>query len=239
MAYVTEDIPTRMMLENIDSLLQASDGPGSLPLAVSSSPEDLTILQTNAHETIVSQFMDNEHVDSEGHLSRVEHWPEERFSSVQCVGGIQHHMQTNFLGNTWDHNIAVCMVQNVCWHDGALEYYHDTEEDLDPGFVNMHEMFQDGLVASLPIEARKRSQHGHGYELRYSPTLRTHPRRTAPYSEHDVHLLDFMGIGYNFGHFLIDHMLPALFALETFNLLHHVDRACFEDATISKTFLRM
>ena len=92
MAYITEEIPKRMMLENINSLLQASDGPGSLPLAVSSSPVDLTILQINAHEIVVSQFMDNEHVDSEGQLSRVEHRPEERFSSVQCVGGIQYHI---------------------------------------------------------------------------------------------------------------------------------------------------
>jgi len=88
---------------------------------VVSISRDATVLQTNAHETVVSQFMDNEHVDSEGQLSRVEHRPEERFNSVQCAGGIQHHMQTSFLGNTWDHNIAVCMVQNVCWHDGALE----------------------------------------------------------------------------------------------------------------------
>ena len=138
MAYITEDIPKRMMLENINSLLQASDGPGSLPPAVSSSPVDLTILQINAHEIVVSQFMGNEHVDSEGQLSRVEHWPEERFISVQCVGGIQYHMQTSFLDNTWDHNVAVCMMENVCRHDGALEYCHDTEEDLDPEFVNLH-----------------------------------------------------------------------------------------------------
>ena len=58
---------------------------------------------------------------------------------------------------------------------------------------------------------------------RYSPLLMTHPRRPAPFSEHDVHLLDFMGIGYNFGHFLIDHMLPALGALAAYNLMHLVD----------------
>jgi len=143
-------------------LLQASDGPGSLPLAVSSSNVDL---QVNAHETVVSQFMDNEHVDSEGQLSRVEHWPKERFIGVQCVEGIQYHMQTSFLDKIWDHNVAVCMMENVCWHDGALEYYNDIEKDLGPGFVNMHKMFQDGLIASLNIEVRKRSQHGHGYEM--------------------------------------------------------------------------
>ena len=60
---------------------------------------------------------------------------------------------------------------------------------------------------------------------RYSPLLMTHPRRPAPFSEHDVHLLDFMGIGYNFGHFLIDHMLPALGALAAYNLMHLVDSA--------------
>ena len=53
----------------------------------------------------------------------------------------------------------------------------------------------------------------------------THPRRPAPFSEHEVHLLDFMGIGYNFGHFLIDHMLPALGALAAYNLMHLVDSA--------------
>ena len=130
MAYVTEDISTRIMLENIDSLLQASDG----PVVVSSSPVDLTLLQTNAHETVVSQFKDNEHVDSEGQHSRVEHWPEERFSSVQCVGGIQHHMQTSFLGNTWDHNIAVCMVEDVCWHTVRLSITMIQERILTLGW---------------------------------------------------------------------------------------------------------
>ena len=64
-----------------------------------------------------------------------------------------------------------------------------------------------------------------GMKTRYSPLLMTHPRRPAPFSEHTVHLLDFMGIGYNFGHFLIDHMLPALGALAAYNLMHLVDSA--------------
>jgi len=34
-----------------------------------------------------------------------------------------------------------------------------------------------------------------------------------------------MGIGYDFGHFLIDHMVPALGALAAYNLMHLVDSA--------------
>ena len=34
-----------------------------------------------------------------------------------------------------------------------------------------------------------------------------------------------MGIGYNFGHFLMDHMLPAIEALEIYGLLHRIDNA--------------
>ena len=53
----------------------------------------------------------------------------------------------------------------------------------------------------------------------------THPLRPGPFDEHTVRLLDFMGMAYNFGHFLIDHMLPALGALAAYNLMHLVDSA--------------
>ena len=47
--------------------------------------------------------------------------------------------------------------------------------------------------------------------------------RKVHFSEYDVHLLDFMGIGYNFGHFLMDHMLPALRVLQLWDLTDRID----------------
>ena len=121
---------------------------------------------------------------------------------------------------------SVCLLENVCWHGGALEYYYDVEESLRP-FVDLPALFAEGLVPTTPIEDKRAIMAGQPRPTRqrYSPVLKTHPRRRAPVSEYDVHVLDFMGFGYNFGHFILEHVLAALQALELYRLSHLADRA--------------
>ena len=93
--------------------------------------------------------------------------------------------------------------ENVCWHQGEIEYYLELEHDMDEDFFNPNVIFGRGLVATTDAEAKMHAVHGQGYAVRYSPRIKAHPRRDASYSPYAVHLLDFMGMGYNFGHFLI------------------------------------
>jgi hypothetical protein len=107
------------------------------------------------------------------------------------------------LGMPWDRNTVVCKLENVCWHQGEIEYYLELEHDMDEDFFNPNVIFGRGLVATTDAEAKMHAVHGQGYAVRYSPRIKAHPRRDASYSPYAVHLLDFMGMGYNFGHFLI------------------------------------
>jgi len=81
------------------------------------------------------------------------------------------------------------MLQNVCWHDGELEYYHDIHELRDLGrdaplvlnntvlslssrdFFNIHLLFESGIVKILPVEAKRQAQRGKGMNKRYNPLL--------------------------------------------------------------------
>jgi hypothetical protein len=103
----------------------------------------------------------------------------------------------------WDRNAVVCKLENVCWHQGKIEYYLELEHDMDRDFFDLNAIFGRGLVATTAAEAKMQAVHGHGYAVRYSPSVKAHPRRDASYSPYAVHLLDFMGMGYNFGHFLM------------------------------------
>ena len=85
------------------------------------------------------------------------------------------------------------MLQNVCWHDGELEYYHDIHELRDVGvtvrqaahphvvldntvpslesrdFFNIHLLFESGIVKMLPVQAKRQAQRGKGMNKRYNP----------------------------------------------------------------------
>ena len=83
------------------------------------------------------------------------------------------------------------MLQNVCWHDGELEYYHDIHELRDlwvhpdeplvlnntvlslesRDFFSIHLLFQSGIVKTLPVEAKRQAQRGKGMSKRYNPLL--------------------------------------------------------------------
>ena len=55
------------------------------------------------------------------------HEKQERYSSLQCTGGVQPSIGYD----PRERENSVCMLENVCWHDGKLEYYHDVEESLE------------------------------------------------------------------------------------------------------------
>jgi hypothetical protein len=119
------------------------------------------------------------------------HRPVERYSSIHCTGGLhgyegwpqEYRPFTSHI--PWDGN-GICMLQNVCWHDGELEYYHDINELRDVGvvihqaahadvvldntvlslesrdFFNMYLLFEGGIVKTLPVEAKRQAQRGKG-----------------------------------------------------------------------------
>ena len=126
------------------------------------------------------------------------HRPVERYSSIHCTGGLHGHEgwpqeYRPFTSHIpWDGN-GVCMLQNVCWHDGELEYYHDIHELHDVGviesqaahpdvvldntvltlesrdFFNIHLLFESGIVKTPPVEAKRHAQRGKGMNKRYNP----------------------------------------------------------------------
>jgi hypothetical protein len=83
------------------------------------------------------------------------------------------------------------MLQNVCWHEGELEYYHDINELRDFGvhpdeplvlnntvlslefrdFFSIRLLFQSGIVKTLPVEAKREAQRGKGMNKPYNPLL--------------------------------------------------------------------
>ena len=163
-------------------------------------------------------------------------WPPHRaspFSSHECTAGVQsfdrgYTTQATHAArfpHAEDPFLRICLLRDVCFHDGELRYYVDpalaaaAPSHLQPQALSPHLAY---LGYSMSHFGRLTGA-GERYEAAFAPTYIEGPRpahlRYAPGAA-TIHALHAMSFPNNWGHMLVDTILPALSALEVFGYNH-------------------
>ena len=145
------------------------------------------------------------------------------FSDLRCVGGMQ---EVSLYQQNWgiSQNLArTCQLENVCWADNAFVFYENpwVGPAADSAF-SLRAIVANGLTVLHPVEAKVASMSPTTVGIEgWAPLIRVGPLPVdAEWAgpANVTHALDSMSIGYNFGHFLLDSVLPAEIALQIFDL---------------------
>jgi hypothetical protein len=143
--------------------------------------------------------------------------PSAKYSSYQCAGagGTQRFPENWKLQRTnsafpsgLDRTFTVCKFENICYVDGKLTFFGDPE--LFPHIPSSIKPWT-GMVATSYLKPRS---------LEITTQLGPMPD-SLPLGEHDVYLLQSSSFSDNFGHMMIDDMMPGFIALDMFDL--HTD----------------
>eukprot|EP01038_Epipyxis_sp_PR26KG_P017163 gene17163-23644_t len=132
-----------------------------------------------------------------------------KFSSFQCTGGSQEiatkmqHQHEKFPDSN-DPSFRICKFDNICWVDNQLVYYED------PIITN-----------EVPIDFRFGQlflQYGEAYHLKLNLKIISESLPTdIPFVDAKVGYLDAHSNSYNYGHYLIDNVIPHFIASRIFN----------------------
>lgn len=151
------------------------------------------------------------------------------FSSIQCVGGSQI-LETQSL--SWamrqgdqlskfpmnDPEHRACLLRNVCIDHGNLTYYVTDFHHANIPADYLPEGF-GGRVTHLA--------HLRGFTMPIQTVVGTIPK-THAWSEVPLTYLDANSWSFNYGHYLIDNVLPAFTAAKLFNLPFSDSQQIFE-----------
>ena len=154
------------------------------------------------------------------------------FSTHQCIGGSQvletypmswamrqGKQLSKFPMN--DPEFRTCKFRNVCLMDGQLSYYisnhtakHTPIEYLPDGFSKGASMFHVGHLRghTMPVKT----------VIGHAPVEATWHDPAVPV------FLDAVSWSFNYGHYLIDNVLPTWFAARIFNIQHPTIQQLFE-----------
>ena len=130
------------------------------------------------------------------------------YSQVFCTAGTQYIPCSNLQKTAEDfpysnsYKRRVCRFQNVCRINGTYYYYYD------PKVVNPLLSFTNGKFLRLGYKS---------YDWIISSQVGKVPN-SIPYSNTTYNLLYETSFSDNFGHFLIDDMLPQLFAFDMWDI---------------------
>ncbi len=142
-----------------------------------------------------------------------------KFSNFRCTQGQQPFPSEWGIPNSDDPR--TCLLENVCWIDQEFTFFQNPWADhLYPESLSIQSFASEGLTVLQPVEARLMTDSVHVFQQRlWAPVVQFQAiPRDVQWSAHAVHVLDSMSIGYNFGHFLLDSVLPVFIALDAFDL---------------------
>lgn len=140
------------------------------------------------------------------------------YSHFRCIGGSQTFpgitLQKTQVGHGWpEANVdgnRVCLFENVCWVDDHLVFYEDPSlRAITPDFLWPESFTANGgdLV------------HLNYLGTKWSPVIEKGPLpKEAPLNSSVTFLFGQNSYSDNFGHLLIDDLIPALQGLSVFNL---------------------
>jgi len=139
------------------------------------------------------------------------------YSSFQCIGGSQA-MDTNIMKQAsvtvFPLNEAAhrtCLFRNVCFLNGELTYFSRYNKTVDH--------------VQVPKDYQPRGFNGNVFHVAYLRAF-TLPIKTTTgsvpddirFSKVDLTFLDANSWSFNYGHYLIDNVIPAFMAAKLFNL---------------------
>ena len=147
-----------------------------------------------------------------------------KYSSFQCIGGSQvldeNSMKqasvTVFPLNDAAHR--TCLFKNICSEDGKLTYYSKYGSDKVPV-----EYIPDGFKGNLFHVAYLRA-----FTLPIQSKVGQIPS-SRPFSPTDLTFLDSNSWSFNYGHYLIDNIIPAFMTAKIFNLPFADSQQLFEN----------
>ena len=163
-------------------------------------------------------------------------WPPHRaspFSSHECTAGVQsfdrgYTTQATHAArfpHAEDPFLRVCLLRDVCFQGGELRYYIDpalaaaVPSHLAPSALSPHLAYLGYTMSHFG----RLTGAGQRYEEAFAPTYIEGPRpahlRYAPGAA-TIHALHAMSFPNNWGHVIVDTILPALSALEVFGYNH-------------------
>ena len=165
--------------------------------------------------SVVAREKDSEHRQLAGSA---------KYSSFQCIGGSQvldeNSMKqasvTVFPLNDAAHR--TCLFKNICSEDGKLTYYSKYGSDKVPV-----EYIPDGFKGNLFHVAYLRA-----FTLPIQSKVGQIPS-SHPFSPTDLTFLDSNSWSFNYGHYLIDNIIPAFMTAKIFNLPFADSQQLFEN----------